>query len=107
MRVRVEETRGVVAMITIPILGALALGTGTILDKFNLKNKNLSIKLYQVASFLALVPVMFPLLYFFWKLDSGAFELKNILIFLGIIISAIIANLLIYYSEKGAKITSL
>ena len=107
MRVRVEETRGVVAMITIPILGALALGTGTILDKFNLKNKNLSIKLYQVASFLALVLVMFPLLYFFWKLDAGAFKLKNILIFLGIIISAIIANLLIYYSEKRAKITSL
>ena len=94
-------------MITIPILGALALGAGTILDKFNLRNKKIGIKLYQVASFLALVLVMLPLIYFFWKLDAGAFELKNILIFVGIIISATIANLFIYYSERGAKITSI
>jgi len=94
-------------MITIPILGALALGVGTILDKFNLINKKLGIRLYQVASFLALVLVMLPLIYFFWKLDAGAFELKNILIFIGIIISATIANLFIYYSERGAKITSI
>ncbi|VVB83071.1 EamA-like transporter family protein [uncultured archaeon] len=94
-------------MISIPILGALALGVGTILDKFNLRNKKLGIRLYQVASFLALVLVMLPLIYFFWKLDAGAFELKNILIFVGIIISATVANLFIYYSEKGAKITSI
>ena len=94
-------------MIYIPILGAFALGAGTILDKFNLRNKKIGIKLYQVASFLALILVMLPLIYFFWKLDSGAFELKNILIFVGIIISATIANLFIYYSERGAKITSI
>jgi len=94
-------------MVYIPILGALALGTGTILDKFNLRNKKINIKLYQVASFLALVLIMLPLIYFFWKLDSGAFELKNILIFVGIILSATIANLFIYYSERGAKITSI
>jgi drug/metabolite transporter (DMT)-like permease len=94
-------------MVYIPILGALALGIGTILDKFNLRNKKIDIKLYQVASFLALVLILLPLIYFFWRLDSGAFELKNILIFVGIIISATIANLFIYYSERGAKITSI
>jgi drug/metabolite transporter (DMT)-like permease len=94
-------------MVYIPILGAIALGAGTVLDKFNLRNKKIGIKLYQVASFLALVLIMLPLIYFFWKLDSGAFELKNILIFAGIIISATIANLFIYYSERGAKITSI
>jgi drug/metabolite transporter (DMT)-like permease len=97
----------VVAMIYIPFLAALALGVGTILDKFNLRNKKMGIKLYQVASFLALVLVMLPFIYFFWKLDAGAFELKNILIFAGIIISAGVANVFIYYSEKGAKITSI
>jgi drug/metabolite transporter (DMT)-like permease len=94
-------------VIQIPILGAVALGVGTILDKFNLRNKKIGIKLYQTASFLALVLIMLPFIYFFWKLDSGAFELKNILIFVGIIISATIANLFIYYSERGAKITSI
>jgi drug/metabolite transporter (DMT)-like permease len=94
-------------MIEIPILGGVALGIGTVLDKFNLKNKKISIDLYQIASFLALVLVLLPFVYFFWKLDAKAFELKNILIFLGIIASAMIANVLIYYSEKGEKITIL
>jgi len=94
-------------MIEVPILGALALGSGTVLDKFNLKNRKIGYKLYQTASFLALIVVMLPFIYFFWKLDAGAFELKNILIFAGIIVTATIANLFIYYSEKGAKITTI
>jgi drug/metabolite transporter (DMT)-like permease len=72
-----------------------------------LKSRKIGIKLYQTASFLALVLVMLPLLYFFWKLDSRAFLLGNMIIFAGVIISAFAANLLIYYSEKSEKITIL
>lgn len=94
-------------MITIPILGAIALGAGTVLDKFNLRNKKIGTKLYQSISFLFLVLVMIPLTFFFWKLDSPAFELKNILIFSAVIASAVGANFLMFKSEKKAKITNI
>ena len=51
---------------------------------------------------------MLPFLYFFWKIDySNALQLKNILLFAGIIASAIAANILIFYSEKWEKVTNL
>ncbi|MCK9595899.1 DMT family transporter [Candidatus Pacearchaeota archaeon] len=94
-------------MITIPIIGAGALAAGTILERFVLKKKKIGIKLYQTASFFAITLAMIPFLYFFWRLDSGAFELKNILIFVGVIISSIIANLFVFYSLKWEKVTNL
>jgi drug/metabolite transporter (DMT)-like permease len=94
-------------MIAIPILGAGALGAGTVLERFILKKKKIGIKLYQVASFLAIVLATLPFLYFFWKLAPGAFELKNILIFVGIIASSITANLFVFYSLKWEKVTNL
>ena len=94
-------------MIEIPLLGALALGIGTVLEKSILKNKKISIKLYQTISFFAIILVMLPFLYFFWKMDAQAFELKNILLFIGIIASALLANFFIFYSEKWEKVTNL
>lgn len=91
----------------IPILGALALAGGTILEKSILKKKHVNIKVYQTASFLAISLIMIPFLFFFWKIDAAVFELKNILIFFGVIASAIIANLLVFYSLKWEKITNL
>ncbi len=93
--------------IIIPILGALALGAGTIFEKIILKKKKIGIKLYQTASFLAIALAIIPFLFFFWKLDAGAFKLKNILIFVGIIASSIIANLFVFYSLKWEKVTNL
>ena len=93
--------------IGIPILGAAALGAGTVLERFILKKKKIGIKLYQTASFLAIVIATLPFLYFFWKLDAGAFELKNILIFIGIIASSVTANLFVFYSLKWEKVTNL
>jgi drug/metabolite transporter (DMT)-like permease len=92
-------------MIEIPILGALASGTGTILEKSVLKNKKIDIKLYQVVSFLAIVVASLPFLYFFWKLDAEAFLWENIAIFAGVIASSILANILIFYAEKSEKLT--
>ena len=92
-------------MIYIPLLGALALGAGTILERTLLKKKKIGVKLYQTASFLSIVLLMLPLLYFFWKFDSQALDLKNILIFLGVIIVAVLANLCSLFSLSGEKVS--
>ena len=94
-------------MIYFPILGALALASGTILQKIVLRKRKISIKFYQTAEFLAIVLAMLPFIYFFWKMDSQAFELKNILIFSLIILFSIIANLFTFYSMKWEKVTNL
>jgi len=95
-------------MVYIPILGALALAAGTVLERSILKGRKISIKLYQTISFFVIILVMLPFLYFFWKIDySNALQLKNILLFVGIIASAIAANILIFYSEKWEKVTNL
>ena len=94
-------------MIYLPIIGAFTLAAGTIIVKKILSEKKVGIKLYQSAEFLAITIVMLPFLYFFWKLDSQAFELQNILILAGIIIFSIIANLFVFYSMKWEKISNL
>lgn len=83
------------------------MASGTILEKIVLRKKKIDIKLYQVAGFLAIVLVMIPFIYFFWKLDSAAFELKNIFILSLVIFFSIIANLLVFYSLKWEKISNL
>jgi drug/metabolite transporter (DMT)-like permease len=92
-------------MIYIPFLGALALSAGTVLEKILLKKKKLNIKIYQTASFLSIVLLMIPLLYFFWRFDPNALELKNVLIFSGVIIVAVLANSFALYSLKGEKVS--
>ena len=94
-------------MIHIPILGAIALATGTILEKIVLRKKKVNIKLYQTASFLAIVLAMVPFIYFFWKMDAQALELGNVLIFLAVIVSALVANIFVFYSLKWEKVTNL
>lgn len=94
-------------MIYFPILGAIALAGGTILEREILRKKGMDIKKYQTLEFLGIFIVMIPLLYFFWKFNLQALELKNILIFIGVIISSIIANLFTFYSMKGEKINNL
>ena len=94
-------------MIYLPILGALALATGTILQKVVLGKRKINIKLYQSAEFLAIVLAMLPFIYFFWKLDALAFELKNVLIFFLVIFFSILANLFTFYSMKWEKLTNL
>jgi drug/metabolite transporter (DMT)-like permease len=94
-------------MIYIPIFSALALAAGTILEKINLKNKKVNIKFYQVLEFGGILVAMLPLIFFFWKIDNQAFQLKNILIFSSVILFSIFANLFTYYSIKGEKVSNL
>jgi drug/metabolite transporter (DMT)-like permease len=94
-------------MIQIPILGALALASGTILQKLVLKRKKIDIKFYQTAEFFAIVLVMLPLMYFFWRMDIQALQLKNIFIFSLVILFSIVANLFTYYSMKWEKVSNI
>ena len=91
----------------IPILGALALAINTILEKLILKKREMSIKRYQTLGFLAIIVAMLPIIYFFWKISLEAFALKNIFIFLLVVIFSVIANFLYYYSLKKEKISKL
>ena len=90
-----------------PVLGALMLAAGTILERFVLKKRKIGIRSYQVASFLAIVIAISPFLYFFWKLDPMALAPGNIFIFLAVILFALLANLLVFYSLKWEKVTNL
>jgi drug/metabolite transporter (DMT)-like permease len=94
-------------MIEIPVTGALALAGGTILEKIVLMKKKIGIKLYQTSSFLAISVLMIPLLFFFWKADAAALDIKNVMIFGLVVIFSITANLLVFYSLKWEKVTSL
>jgi len=94
-------------MIYIPILGAIALASGTIFQRKILKNKNISVKKYFVMEFLAIVLVMLPFIYFFWRVDSEALQLKNIFLFSLVIIASIIANIFTFKSMKWEKINNL
>jgi len=94
-------------MYYIPILGALSAAGATILEKIALKVNKINIKLFLTSTFLASVLIMFPLIWFFWRVDAPAFKLINLLIFLGVIILSIAANLFAFYSLKWEKIGNL
>lgn len=92
-------------MFYIPIIGAFLEAIGMIAEKKTLKKKNINYKNYCVYSFFAIVIVLIPFLFFFWKLTPEAFQLKNIIIFFAIAIIALVANLLIFYSLKRETLT--
>jgi len=94
-------------MYYLPLLGALALAGGIVLQKLNLKKKKVDIKSYQTAEFFAIFLVMLPIIYFFWKLSPEALDAKNIFIFSLVIIFSIIANLFTFYSMKWAKVSNI
>ncbi len=94
-------------MVQIPLFGALAAASGTILEKVILRKRKIDIKLYQVLSFLVIVLVMLPFIYFFWRADVAALELKNIIIFGVVILLSVAANILTFYSVKWEKITNI
>lgn len=94
-------------MIYFPILAAIALAGGTILEREILKKKIMDIKKYQILDFLGISLILLPTLSFFWKMDSQAIELKNIIIFLIVIVTSLFANWFTYYSIKGEKVSNL
>jgi len=94
-------------MFYIPFIGALALGLSTLLEKITLRNKKILPNHFIVALFLSAVIVMAPFVYFFSQIQSQALQPLNILLFIGIVIFSILANLLSFYALKWEKLTNL
>lgn len=91
-------------MIQIPVLGAFIEAAGTTIEKKILKNKKLSSNTYTTLSFLSIVAIMIPFVYFFWSVKTGAFSGWNLFLLSAICIFSVGANLLSYYALKGEKI---
>jgi len=94
-------------MIYLPLLGSVALSATQVLEKIGLRKKKINSNHFVVALFLTAVVVMIPLMFFFGKLDSQAFEFKNILIFAGIVLFTILANICYYKAMKWEKLSEL
>lgn len=90
-----------------PFFGAFALATGTLIEKIVLMKEKVSVKLYQTAGFLAIVIVMLPFIPFFWKISPDFFTTKNILVFVGVILFSLLANLFTFFSMKWEKLGTL
>jgi len=90
-----------------PIIAALSLAIATIMEKVVLVKKGINSKLFQVATFLAAVLFMLPLLYFFWDLEPQALQLSNILIMLAVIAISVLANYLLFFALKWEKVSNI
>jgi drug/metabolite transporter (DMT)-like permease len=94
-------------MFYIPIVGSVLEGAGTILEKKIIIKHKINYKNLTVYGFLALVLVMIPLMFFFWEIKPEAYSIKNLLIFMLVILFSTLANLLIFYSLKRENVTEL
>lgn len=92
-------------MVYLPIIGALLEASGMILEKKILRKRGMNFKNYTVYEFLAIVLVMLTFVYFFWRVDGEALLLKNIFIFVVVVVASVLANLLVFYSLKREDIT--
>lgn len=92
-------------MIQLPIIGAFLEAAGMIFEKKILKKRGVDFKNYTSYEFLAISLLSLPFLYFFWRVDSGAFKAFNLLIFGFIVLVSVLANLLIFYSLKRENLT--
>lgn len=94
-------------LFVIPLIAAIGSAIGITVQKIILKHRKVDIKLYTTAEFGAIVIVMLPIIWFFWRLESQAFELTNIIVFLLVVFFSIIANLFVFYSMKWDKISNI
>src|SRR3989344_3700408 len=92
-------------MIPLPIFGAFMEAAGTIIEKKLLKLKNLNYKNCTVYEFFSIVIISLAFVWFVWKLDVQAFEPLNLIIFASVVVLAIFANLLTFYSLKREDIS--
>jgi drug/metabolite transporter (DMT)-like permease len=91
----------------IATIGSVLEASGMTLQKKILKKNKINSKNFTVYSFLALILVMLPLIFFFWEIKPGAFAIKNILIFLVVLITSIAANVLVFYALKKEAVTEI
>lgn len=94
-------------MYYLPFVGAIANSGGVIWQRIVLVKKKVDIKAFQVAAFLAVTLLFLPFVYFFFKISPEAFTTTNILLFLLVILFSVVANLALFYSIKGERVSSL
>jgi drug/metabolite transporter (DMT)-like permease len=75
------------------------------IEKILMKKRTLNYKNYTVYGFLAIVIVMLPLIFFFWKISPEAYLLKNLFILFLIILFSILANLFTFVALKRKNLT--
>ena len=88
----------------LPIIGAFLEAAGMILEKRVLKSRKLDYRNYTVFGFLGILLVMAPFLYWIWRIDSSFWNVWPMLTFSFVVITALAANLLIFYSLKRENI---
>ncbi len=94
-------------MFYLPFIGSFLEAVGMTIEKIMLKKKSLNFKNYTVYGFLAITILMFPFIFFFWSIKPEAYSIKNILLIVFVIISALFANLLTYYALKRENLTAM
>jgi drug/metabolite transporter (DMT)-like permease len=87
--------------------GAVSEATATVIEKNILRKRKVEYKSYTVWGFLVISLLMALIVWKFWKISPEAFQLKNVLIMLSIIVFASLANLLTFYAMKWEKITEM
>lgn len=92
-------------MIQLPIIGAFLEAIGMIFEKKILKRRGVDFRNYTSFEFLAISLLSLPFLYFFWRVDNGAFRIFNLLIFFFVVFISVLANLFIFYSLKRENLT--
>lgn len=94
-------------MYYLPILSAIALGASTILERVILRSKKIDVKTFQKWAFFGVSVLMIPLLFFFWKFNTDFFNLKDILIFTGMILLSFFANIFLFLSIKRERVSDI
>ncbi len=93
-------------VIPIIFLGAFLEAILSIVDK-KIINSKINFRNYVVYIFLTIVLTALPLVFFFWNIKPGALELKNLVIFMAIVIISIFANFFVFYSLTREDLSEL
>ena len=94
-------------MSSLPIFGAFLEATGAILVKKIINKHGINFRNYIVYIFFSIVLISLPLLFFFWKVESGALDLPNLILLASIVIISIFANFFIFYSLKKEDLSEI
>lgn len=94
-------------MVLLPLAGSLALSLTVIIEKLGLRVKKISPPHFVTAVFVVALAFMLPFMFFFGYVDSAIFETTNLLIFGGVIIAGVLANICYYNALKWEKISHI
>lgn len=92
----------------IPFLGALTLSLGTIAEKLVLRKKKISVKLYQLVVFVAIIISMIPFVFFNWYISPEFYYVwSNYLLLGGVVFFSVLANYFAFSAMKGSNLVKI